>query len=78
MPADPLTTVQEVLRRTGTDRGRLLDIAREVQSRVGWIPREAVQAIAEALGMKPVQVRDTISFYSFLSLSPGGRSTLRL
>jgi len=78
MPADPLSIVREIVRRTGKDRSRLLDIAREVQSRVGWIPGEAVGAIAEALGIRPVQVRDAISFYSFLSLSPGGRSNLRL
>ncbi len=78
MPADPSSIVQDVLRITGTDRGRLLDVAREVQSRLGWIPGEAVHAIADALGIRPVQVRDAISFYSFLSLSPGARTVLRL
>jgi [NiFe] hydrogenase diaphorase moiety large subunit len=78
MAADPSSIVQDIVRRTGTDRGSLLDIAREVQSRLGWIPGEAVQAIAKALGIRPVQVRDAISFYSFLSLSPGAPTTLRL
>ncbi|HVP19800.1 MAG TPA: NAD(P)H-dependent oxidoreductase subunit E [Spirochaetia bacterium] len=78
MSADPQSIIQEIMRRTGTDRGRLLDIAREVQARLGWISEESIQAIAEALGVKPVQVRDTVSFYSFLSLSSTGRSTLRL
>jgi [NiFe] hydrogenase diaphorase moiety large subunit len=76
--SDPQSIVQEIVRRVGTDRGRLLDIAREIQAHLGWIPGDAIRAIADALGLKPVQVRDAVSFYSFLSLSPTGRSTLRL
>jgi [NiFe] hydrogenase diaphorase moiety large subunit len=78
MPADPQSMIQEIVHRRGTDRGSLLDIAREVQARLGWISGASIRAIAEALGVKPVQVRDAVSFYSFLSLSPTGRSTLRL
>ena len=78
MPTDPQLIVQEIVRRPGTDRGSLLDIAREVQARLGWVSGESIKIIAEALGLKPVQVRDALSFYSFLSLSPTGRSTLRL
>jgi [NiFe] hydrogenase diaphorase moiety large subunit len=78
MPADPQSVVQEIIRRRGADRGRLLDIAREVQARLGWISDESIRTIAEALGVKPVQIRDAVSFYSFLSLSPTGHSTLRL
>ena len=78
MPADPQLIVQEIVRRAGTDRDRLLDIAREVQARLGWVSGESIKTIAEALGVKPVQVRDALSFYSFLSLSPTGRSTVRL
>ena len=78
MPADPQLIVQEIVRRKGTDRDRLLDIAREVQARLGWVSRESIKIIAAALGVKPVQVCDALSFYSFLSLSPTGRSTVRL
>ena len=78
MPSDPQLIVQEIVRRPGTDRGSLLDIAREVQARLGWVSAESIKLIAEALSVKPVQVRDALSFYSFLSLSPTGRSTVRL
>jgi [NiFe] hydrogenase diaphorase moiety large subunit len=78
MPGTQTTLVSEVIRKIGADRTRVLDIAREVQRRIGYVDAESVKEIAGALGLKPVEVRDALSFYSFISLSPSGKAALRL
>jgi [NiFe] hydrogenase diaphorase moiety large subunit len=62
----------------GADRSRLLDIVEQVQHRFGYVSDDAVQAIAAGLGIHPVEVEDTVSFYAFLDREPKGRFRIRL
>ena len=62
----------------GNDRHRLLDILLTVQHRCRWIPPAAIDRIAAELGITALDVRGVASFYSFLSLEPKGRITIRL
>lgn len=62
----------------GGDRHRLMDIAQAVQNRFGCIDRNAVEEIAAALGIHPVEVEDMVSFYAFLTRKPLGRFRIRL
>jgi [NiFe] hydrogenase diaphorase moiety large subunit len=78
MPDDISSIVAEAVKRSGNDATRLLDIAREVQARLGFVGPQSVSAIAHALGMRPVEVRDCLSFYAFISLEPAGKTTVRL
>jgi [NiFe] hydrogenase diaphorase moiety large subunit len=78
MPDDTSSIVGEIAKRFGNDSTRLLDVAREVQARFGFVGRQSVSEIAQALGLRPVEVRDCLSFYSFISLEPEGKATIRL
>jgi [NiFe] hydrogenase diaphorase moiety large subunit len=78
MSDDPSRIVREIIEHTGRDRTRLLDVARAVQERLGFVGEDSVKAIAAAMGLRPVEVRDALSFYSFLSLAPGAKTTIRL
>ena len=78
MPDSPASVVAEVIGHVGKDRVRLLDIARETQTRLGFLGDEAVEAIASSLGMRPVEVRDALSFYTFFNVKKTGRTTIRL
>ena len=62
----------------GNDPHRLLDILLVIQNRCRWIPRPAIATIARKLGLTAVTVEGVASFYSFLSLEPKGRVTIRL
>jgi [NiFe] hydrogenase diaphorase moiety large subunit len=70
--------IAAIVAEFGADRSRLLDIVQTVQSRLGAITADAAAAIAAALGMRAVEVEDTVSFYTFLNREPKGRFYIRL
>ena len=51
---------------------RLLQILREVQDSLTWLSPEAMDAVADALGLSPDKVRRVAEFYSFLYTVPRG------
>ena len=74
----PAPAVAETCAAFGNDRHRLLDILLGLQSRWRWISPGAIAQVAGAVGLTPVAVQGVVSFYSFLSLKPKGRVTIRL
>lgn len=60
------------------DPHRMLDILLNVQDRHRCISPQALETIAQATGLTRIAVEGVASFYSFLSLSPKGRVTIRL
>jgi NADH:ubiquinone oxidoreductase subunit E len=61
---------------TGKSRGRkqaLIQVLQDVQDRFHWLPPEALEHVAEALGVPLVQVYGVATFYSSFSLKPRGR-----
>jgi len=61
-----------ILVRHGYDATRLLQVLREVQDVLHFIPPEAVTCIASHFGMPRSGVEGVAGFYSFLSLKPAG------
>lgn len=70
--------VTQVVEQFGRDRGRLMDIARALHAKLGCLTEETIGQVAEALGIRRVQVRDMVSFYSFFSRRPQGKTVIRL
>jgi len=56
-------------------RGALIQVLQDVQDRFHWLPPEALEHVAEALGVPLVQVYGVATFYKSFSLSPRGRHT---
>lgn len=48
----------------------LLDLAQRQQG--GWLPRAAMDHVAEILGMAPIRVYEVATFYSIFNLKPAG------
>ncbi len=46
------------------------------QEELGWLPREAVEFIAQYLGMEPIAVYEVASFYNMYDLKPVGKHKL--
>jgi NADH dehydrogenase (ubiquinone) flavoprotein 2 len=44
----------------------------------GWIPRAAMDRIAEILGMAPVKVYEVCSFYSMYNMEPVGKNLVQI
>ncbi len=70
--------VQNILKKFGNDRGRLMDILKGVQSELGFVNEEAKKLIAEGLDMSYVDVEQTLSFYHFFTDSSRGKYTVYL
>lgn len=78
MPVVPAAEIAAICARYGHDKHRMLDILRAVQDRYRCIAPSTMDAIAAQTGLTRIEVEGVASFYSFLSLTPRGRITIRL
>ena len=58
--------------------GALMPMLHAVQQTFGYVPRQAVPLIAEALNLSRAEVHGTISFYHDFRREPPGRHVLKL
>ncbi len=69
-------TKSELEALTGRSKGQkraLIQVLQDVQDRFHWLPPEALEHVADALGVPLVQVYGVATFYRSFSLSPRGR-----
>lgn len=78
MTGNVAQVVLEVTVAAGRDRGRMLDIVRGVQDRLGHVPGEAIDLIASEVGCPRVDVESVVSFYAFFGKERKGRVVIRL
>jgi [NiFe] hydrogenase diaphorase moiety large subunit len=75
-PAFDDSTLEEVVRRAidtwGSEPTQLLQVLREVQETLGFLPSPALARIARALAVPIARVRGVVAFYSFLYVEPRG------
>ena len=64
--------VERCVARCSNDRGELLSVLRGVQGELGCLPRDALTAVAAALGLPRANVEATASFYHLLHGEPHG------
>ena len=62
----------------GAARPALLPVLQLVQSERGFIGPEEEIAAAEMLGLKPVEVREVVTFYTMFRRRPAGRHLLQV
>ncbi len=60
------------------NRGNLLSLLNEAQSKFGYVPEEFMSELAESLDMSLSDVYGVATFYSFLSTKPQGRNVIRI
>jgi [NiFe] hydrogenase diaphorase moiety large subunit len=70
--------VSESCQTVGRDRTRLMDVVRAIQREQGCVSGEAMDLIAEELGIHRVEVESAVSFYDFLSERPKGKVVIRV
>jgi len=61
-----------ILARYPQKRSAVLPLLHVAQERDGWITPEALAEVADLVGIPPVEVRDTASFYTMFKLEPVG------
>lgn len=72
------TTVAEALEKNSYQRERLLPILQEVQGRLGYLPREAMEQIASSLKIPEVDVYSVATFYNQFRLNPPGKHQIKV
>lgn len=78
VPPGSKPDVLKICNSVGNDPHRMMDILHMVQDRYRWVAPETMETIAQATGLSRIQVEGVASFYSFFSLKPKGRVTIRL
>ncbi len=67
------TELATLTRKFKGQRRALIRVLQDVQERYGWLPPEALEHVAAALGVPLVRVYGVATFYRSFSLSPRGR-----
>jgi len=70
--------VEAVTAVYGRDPGFLIPMLQDVQREFGYLPAEAMRAMAETLGIPLSQCYSVATFYTSLSLVPRGRHLITL
>jgi NADH-quinone oxidoreductase subunit E len=75
-PAMRTKITEQILPRYAQPMGALMPILHEVQHRYLHIPHQAMEEVAELLGITPAEVLDTVSFYDEFKTEPVGRCVI--
>ncbi len=73
-----LELIDTYLREHPGGAERLIPVLHRVQEELGYLPFPVIKAIAERLGISPVQVYGVVSFYHFFTTTPRGRYQLKV
>lgn len=72
------TTVAGVLQSHGNEREVLIPVLQGVQEKLGYLPRLAMQQIAEAVQLPEVEVFGVGTFYNQFRLNPPGKHQFKV
>ena len=67
-----------VLKKFGKKRENLVPILQQVQSQLGYIPRDAMLEIADYLGIPDMDVYSVVTFYNQFRRNPPGKHSIRV
>jgi NADH-quinone oxidoreductase E subunit len=70
--------IKDILKSCSAGRDSLIPILQDVQERYGYLPPEAIQAVADYVQLSNSTVYGVATFYSHFKLNPGGEHTIRI
>ena len=77
-PDEQKAVVSKVLKKHKKDKSLLVDILQDVQSSIGYLPQEALEAVAEGLEVPVSRVYSVATFFKAFSLTPRGRNLINV
>jgi NADH:ubiquinone oxidoreductase subunit E len=78
LTAEVISKVDERIAHYGVSPGSLIPVLADCQSIVGYIPIELQEYIGKALNIPGSTVYGVVTFYSFFSMVPRGRHTIKV
>ena len=73
-----LTKLDVIVSKYKGQEDALISVLQEVQAEFGWVPREAIERVADAFQISPGEVFGVLTFYAQFYLTPRGRNTVRV
>jgi NADH-quinone oxidoreductase subunit E len=73
-PEEQKAKAREVLKKHDNDKALLVDILQDIQSSIGYLPKEALEETAEGLDIPLSRVYSVATFFKAFSLTPRGRN----
>jgi len=77
-PADYLDRLDEIVDRYAGKSEYLIPALKDAQDTVGYLPLDVQSHLARGLHVTPAHVYGVVTFYSFFTMVPRGRHTVRL
>ncbi len=71
-----LAQVDQIVTKYGADQRALISLLLDIQDQFYYLPQEALERVAEKVGVPPVQVYQVARFYKAFSLKPRGKHML--
>jgi NADH:ubiquinone oxidoreductase subunit E len=75
---EQLRQVDAIIEKYQGEPGSLIPVLEEVQGALGYLPHEIQHRIAEGLNLPLSQIFGVVTFYSFFTMVPRGRHTIRV
>ncbi|KOR30264.1 NADH dehydrogenase [Achromatium sp. WMS3] len=75
---DDQKTILHCIEHYRDARAASIDALKTVQQRHGWVPDEAIPAIAEILGISSADVEGVATFYNMIFRQPVGRHVIKI
>mgnify|MGYP005831580605 CR=1 FL=1 len=75
---DEIEAVDSIIARHKGKPGSLIPVLEDIQERIGYLPRFVQRRVAAALGLPLSEVYGVVTFYSFFTMVPRGRHTIRV
>lgn len=69
---------EKAVQKNNADREKLLPILQEVQHNLGYVPKQAMQQISEALDIPEVEIYGVTTFYNQFRLNPPGKHQIKV
>ncbi len=70
--------IRKVAKRYPESKSAILPALRLAQEEYGWLSREAIEEVGEALDLTPAYCMSVASFYDMFDLEPAGRHTIEV
>ena len=74
----PSQTLEQILEGRRSQPNQLIEVLQDIQQNHGYIPREAMQIVSQALGVPLIEVYRVASFYKAFRLKPSGKHILTM
>ena len=75
---EQLAEVDEIIQKNREKPGALIPVLEDVQSALGYLPVAIQVKVAQGLNIPIADVYGVVSFYSFFTMEPKGRHSIRV